>query len=159
VIRLIVVTVLLHGVPVAAAHPAYLNADDVVVAPLVPVVSDIADAIDVDRGAIRIRRGPRGIALLVGRDAYQSQGTVYVPLARVVRALGGSVSYDSVRKVAAIDMPEPQVVSTPTPFDAGVPNAPPTSVFTAQPTVTARPTPSGIPRPRRTPIPVTPSGP
>lgn len=151
-------TVLLHGVPVAAAHPAYLNADDVVLAPLVPVVSDVAETIDVDGSAIRIRRGPLGIVLLIGRDAYRSQGTVYVPLARVVRALGGSVSYDPVRKVAAVDMPEPQVVSTPTPFDAGAPTTSPTAVFTAQPTVTPRPTPSGIPRPRRTPIPVTPSG-
>lgn len=157
-IGLIVVTVLLQGVPLVAAHPAYLNSEDVVVAPLVPIVRDVARTIDVEGDAIRIRRGLRSVTLVIGRDARESGGILYVPLARVVRALGGSVSYDPVRRVLAIEMPQSAVLSTPTPFDALAPTVQPTAVFTPAPSFTPKPTPSGIPRPRRTPIPVTPSG-
>lgn len=157
-IALIVVTVLLRGVPIATSQPAYLSGN-VVLAPLDPVIDRIAQSVESGSQAIVIRRGDRAVRVTLGKDSFERDGTVYVPLRLVVDGLGGSVRYDALRRTATIDMPQPGVLSTPTPFDRTVPTVAPTAVFTAQPTVTPRPTPSGIPRPRRTPIPAAPSHP
>jgi hypothetical protein len=160
VIAIIVVTVVFHGLPIAASHQAYVR-DGAVFAPLNPVVTAIARSVSVDgRGDILVRRGDRVARLHIGRDGFQlDDGTVYVRLARVVRDLGGSVSYDPVRRVVAIVMPGRRALSTPTPYVGRAPSVAPTAVFTPQPAVTARPASSGTPRPRRTPVPVLPSYP
>ncbi|MGH7660127.1 MAG: hypothetical protein ACRENA_04320 [Vulcanimicrobiaceae bacterium] len=158
-IAIIVVTVVLHGLPIAALQPAYVK-DGAVFAPLQPVVSEIARSTSVDGRDITVRRGDRVVRLRIGRDAYElDDGTIYVRLAHVVQGLGGSVNYDPVRRVAAIVMPATETVSTPGPYERTAPTVAPTAVFTPQPTVTPRPTPSGTPRPRRTPLPVVPSYP
>ena len=159
-IALIVVTVVFAGMPIASSEPAFLQRETVL-APLVPVISRIAQLVDVGAdGTVFIERGERSVRLHLGGNAFvEPDGSVYVPLAEVVRGLGGSVRYDAVRRVAAIDMPASTVLATPTPFDQSVPTVAPTAVFTPQPRATPRPTPSGIPRPRRTPVPVVPSYP
>lgn len=159
-ISIIVVTVVFHGLPIAALHPAYVK-DGTVFAPLQPIVEKIARSTSVDAGGdVTVTRGNRTARLRIGRGAYElNDGTVYVPLARVVRVLGGSVDYDPVRRVAAILMPEAGALSTPSPYDRAAPTVAPTAVFTPQPTVAPRATPSGTARPRRTPVPVVPSYP
>jgi len=89
----------------------------------------------------------------------EPDGTIYVRLGTVVRDLGGSASFDAVRKVVTIEMPAPSPVTTATPFNPANPSVAPTMVFTPQPVPMPRPTPSGIPQPRRTPVPVVPSYP
>lgn len=161
-IAFIVVTVVLGGVPIPASQPAWLSADGIVFAPLDPFVRRIARSIEIDAqdGDIAIDRWGRKIVIHVGKDAIvEPDGTIYVRLARVVRGLGGSISFDAVRKVVEIEMPGPQPVSTPTPFNSLNPTVTPTTIFTPQPTVTPRPTISGVPRPRRTPVPAVPSFP
>lgn len=159
-IAIIVVTVVFQGLPIAALHPAYLRGGTVF-APLQPVVTMVARSTSVDdRGDVVVTRGERTARLHIGRDAYElDDGTIYVPLARVVRDLGGSVDYDPVRRVVAIVMPQMGALSTPVPYDRTAPTVVPTAVFTAQPTVAPRPTVNGTPRPRRTPVPVVPSYP
>lgn len=159
-IAIIVVTIVFQGFPVAALQPAYVK-DGAVFAPLQSVATAIAQSASVDdRGNVVVTRGDRTARLRIGRDAYElADGTTYVRLARVVQPLGGSVTYDPVRRVAAIVMPPPAALSTPVPYVQTAPTVAPTAVFTAQPTVTPRPTPSGTPRPRRTPVPVVPSYP
>lgn len=159
-IAIIVVTVVFQGLPIAALHPAYLR-EGTVFAPLQPVVTTVARSTSVDaRGDVVVTRGERTARLHIGRDAYElDDGTIYVPLARIVRDLGGSVDYDPVRRVVAIVMPQTGALSTPAPYDRTAPTVAPTAVFTVQPTVAPRAMPSGTPRPRRTPVPVVPSYP
>jgi len=160
VIGLVVVTVLLCGVPVPASRPARVQAA-VVVVPIDPFVLRIAREVTIDPpgGWAVIRRGAREVRVRLAAGAGGDGETAYVPLATVVRGLGGSIVFDAVRKVAAIEMPGPGPIVTPTPYDPSNPTVPPRSIFTPEPTVTPRPTLSGIPQPRRTPLEVVPSFP
>ena len=160
-IALLVVTVLLGGAPISATRPARI-VDGYVVVPLDPFVQRVAQFVQVDRdaGKIVVERDARSLVLHVGPEAIASaDGTVYVRLAPVVRGLGGTVTFDAVRKVAAIEMPQMRPLVTPTPFDPTNPSVAPRRIFTPEPTVTPRPTLSGIPQPRRTPVPAVPSFP
>jgi hypothetical protein len=162
VIAFIVVTVVLAGVPIPASHPAWVSGDGFVFAPLDPIVSSLAQRVELDAqdGAITLERDGRRIVVRPSEDAVrESDGTVYVRLGTVVRELGGSIGFDAVRKVVTIEMPDPLPVTTATPFNPANPSVAPTTVFTPQPRTTPRPTPSGIPQPRRTPVPVIPSYP
>ena len=160
-VGLVLVTVLLGGEPVAASRPARII-DNFVVVPLDPFIRRIAQSIEVDpaQGTIVVERQTNSIVLRLMRDAVRMpEGTIYVRLAQVVRGLGGSVTFDGVRKVAAVEMPQAPPIVTPTPFDPSNPSVTPRRVFTPEPTVTPRPTLTGIPQPRRTPVPVVPSFP
>ena len=155
------VTVLLDGVPIAASRPARVIAGAVTV-PLDPFVRRVAQLVRVDRSArsVFVQRDGNSVVLRFGDDAtLEADGTIYVRLAPVVRGLGGTVTFDAQRKVAAVAMPQPLPVVTPTPFDPALPTVEPRRIFTAEPTVTPRPTLSGIPQPRRTPVPAIPSYP
>lgn len=161
VIALLVVTVLLGGAPVSASRPARI-VDGYVMVPLDPFVRRVAQLVRIDReaGTVVVERDARSLVLRLGPEAIATDdGTVYVRLAPVVRGLGGTVTFDAVRKVAAIEMPEARPLVTPTPFDPNDPSVAPRRIFTPEPTVTPRPTTSGIPQPRRTPVPVSPSYP
>ena len=156
-----VVTVLLGGLPVPASRPARII-DGFVVVPIDPFIRRLARIVRINAsdGTIVMERNGAVVERRLGRDAISTpDGTIYVRLAPVVRGLGGSVVFDAVRKVAAVEMPEPGTVVTPTPFDPLNPTVPPRRIFTPEPTVTPRPTLSGIPQPRRTPVPVVPSFP
>lgn len=156
-----VVTVLVGGLPVPASRPARII-DGFVVVPLDPFVRRLAQTVRIDtgQGTIVMQRNNAVVERRLGKDAFTvPDGTIYVRLAPVVRGLGGSVSFDAVRKVAAVEMPEPGPVVTPTPFDPLNPTVPPRRIFTPEPSVTPRPTLSGIPQPRRTPVSAVPSFP
>lgn len=159
---IVTVTVVLAGTLLPASRPAWVDSRGFVFAPLDPIVTRLAQAVQVDRRQddIVIQRGDRTVVLRIGADTIaQPDGTVYVRLGPVVRALGGSVTFDASRKVVTIEMPQAEPVATPTPFQPSNPTVAPTTVFTPQPTVTPRPTPSGVPQPRRTPVPAVPSYP
>ncbi|MBV8150369.1 MAG: hypothetical protein JOY59_02335 [Candidatus Eremiobacteraeota bacterium] len=158
-----IVTVLLNGVPLPASRPAVIQAGTVMV-PVDPFIRRIAREVTVDpsTGTLLVRRDDRNVRVHVGAAASEDLDAVYVPLAGVVRGLGGSLSFDTVRKVAAVEMPGPGLVVTPTPYDSSsAPSIAPIqrSSPTPQPTPTPRPTLSGIPQPRRTPVPEVPSNP
>lgn len=157
-----VVTVLLGGVPIPTSRPAWLDARGFVFTPLDPIVVRLAQVVEIDReeGHVTLRRDDKSVVVRFGPDAIaEPDGTIYVRLGPVVRGLGGTATFDAVRKVVTIEMPQAQAVSTPTPFQPANPTVAPTTIFTPQPTVTPRPTPSGAPQPRRTPVPVVPSYP
>jgi hypothetical protein len=140
--------------------------------PLAPIVAHIADRVTLDGNTITLVRGPRVCVFAVGSPTYRCDGApqassvvpfardgiVYLPLGPVVRAFGGTVTYDAQRGTVAVALPRSNALLTPPPFDASAPQVAPTRVFTPQP---APPTPqvpiSGDPRPRRTAIPATPS--
>ena len=160
-IGLMVVTVLLGGIPILASRPARV-VDGFVVVPLDPFVRCVAQLVQVDReeGTIVVARDATSVVVRLRDDATDTpDGTIYVRLAPIVRGLGGTVTFDAVRKVAAVEMPQPRPVTSPTPFDPSNPTVTPRRVFTPEPTVTPRPTTSGVPQPRRTPVSVVPSFP
>lgn len=161
-IAFIVVTVVLAGISLPSSQPAWIGPDGFVYAPLDPIVRAVAQSVQVDPRDLAItleRNGRRAMVRSPGGVIAEADGTIYVRLGTVVRGLGGSVSFDRVRKVVTIQMPGPSPVETPTPFNPANPSVAPTMIFTPQPVTTPRPTPSGIPQPRRTPIPVIPSYP
>jgi hypothetical protein len=152
------VTIVVNGALVIGSTPAVLRGG-VVMAPLDPYVRTLATAISPAsdphivvqraRRSLRLRLGSReiesGSALeLVPIAPFLRDGTLYVPLAVVARALGGTVAYDGRGHTLAIAFPETPLATLPT----GLPTFAPT------PTPAPVPTISGIPKPRRTPIPV-----
>jgi hypothetical protein len=168
---LLAIVVLVNGAFVPSSPPARRLFGHVM-APLAPIVARIAQQVSVDGGTVIVARGGLTCAFRVGSPAYQCNGTirdagvtpfargdvVFLPLAAVGRAFGGSVTYDARRDIVSVNVPSLTTVTTPAPFDALAPRVEPTRVFTPQP---AAPTPqaveSGEPRPRRTAIPATPS--
>jgi hypothetical protein len=165
------IIVLLNGVFVPSAPPPR-RVFGAVMVPLAPIVARIADRVTLDGDTITLVRGTRVCAFTVGSPAYRCDGVrqasgvvpfardgiVYLPLGAVVRAFGGTVTFDARSGTVAVTLPRSNALLTPPPFDANAPQATPTRVFTPQP---APPTPqvpiSGDPRPRRTAIPATPS--
>jgi hypothetical protein len=143
-----------------------------IVAPLAPVMTRIADRVTLDGDAIELVRGAHACAFRIGVPAFRCDarirlaavtpfardGIAYVPLADVVRAFGGTATYDAPSGTVALTLAPSTAVDTPAPFDPAAPQAVPTRLFTPQP---APPTPqaieSGEPRPRRTAIPAIPS--
>lgn len=167
----VAVIVILNGAVVASAPPAQLLFGHVM-APLAPVVTRFADRAALDGDTITVVRGATTCTLRIGFDVvvcngvtrtlpvmpFGRDGVAFVPLAELVRAFGGTVTYDARARIAALDVRPPTDVNTPAPFDPNVPQAPPTTIFTpAPPPATPRPVDSGSPQPRRTAIPVDPS--
>lgn len=151
------VTVALDGRPIPAYHEAFLRSGHTY-APLRPFVTSAADRLWYERGDLVIQRGNRIVRVPIPPRAPGTLDRTYVPLARVLRALGACVEYASRRVDVRFTR---SAVRTPAPFDASRPGVAPRAVFTPEPIETPRPRWSGTPLPRRTPLPVvepTPAG-
>ena len=90
---------------------------------------------------------------------FSRAGVVFVPLADVVRAFGGTIAEDTKTKRTLVSTNESASIATMTPFDPHARQVSPRAIFTPEPVVTPRPEVSGSPAPRRTPIPIVPSRP
>lgn len=144
----LLLTVLMNGAPVVTTHPVRIVAGRTMV-PLVPVIVSIANVVVVSpNGIVDIERGRHHLRLAV-RGA--SGELTYVPLAPIVRALGGSIRYDAAGRTVDISF-TPEPLQTAEPYDMLAPRVAPTAVFTPF----ARPAPvprfAGTPHPRRTPV-------
>lgn len=166
----IAILVLLNGLPVASVPPAVIVGGHVA-APL-PIVSAFSErATELPDGSIAIvARGQHcrfhidatafGCGGRTARAAFApfvTAGVVFVPLADVVRAFGGTAAFDGRAKTIGVTFPPVARIATPAPFDLLAPQVVPTRVFTPQPPPpTPLPVVTGSPRPRRTAIPVNP---
>jgi hypothetical protein len=168
---LLAIVVLLNGAFVPSSPPVY-RARGHIMAPLAPVVTQVADHVSTDERTVTLVRGDRTCSFTLGLLPYRCNatirladaapvvrdGVVFVPLATVVRAFGGSATYDARHRSVSLALPEERSVITPAPFDPDAPQAAPTQIFTPQPApATPQAVMSGDPRPRRTAIPATPS--
>ena len=90
---------------------------------------------------------------------FARKGEVYVPLADLVRAFGGTIEWHPRERAIVVTADAGTGIATMPPFDPSAPQVVPHTVFTPEPVVTPRPVVSGSPHPRRTPIPVVPSRP
>jgi hypothetical protein len=141
-------------------------------APLGPVITRLVERVTRAGDAIELARGARVCVFRLGVPSFRCDATIrlgdaspverdgalYLPLATVVRAFGGTVTFDAVHRTADVELAASTDLATPAPFDPHAPQAAPTDVFTPQPVpATPRPFESGDPRPRRTAIPATPS--
>lgn len=145
-------TILIDGSPIVTSHPARIVAGTTM-APLIPVISRIADAVTLVHGhTILIERARRRVSIRLASDAPCAE-CVYVPLAAVVRALGGNISYDARAKSVALSF-SPGVLRTPEPYDMfALPHPGATTLaWPSPPSPTPRPVVAGIPQPRRTPV-------
>ncbi len=159
------VTVVVDGRRIDATDGAYLDGATVV-GPLVPFVREVSSSVD-RAGAKRftIVRGARRIEVAVGspdaRDdgrverlpvaPFERDGTTFMPLGAIARALGASVAYDPRARTMTVTL-VPVPVATMTPFAGYVPPPPPLPTFAPKATPVPQATITGIPRPRRTPI-------
>ena len=165
------VIVLLNGAFVPSSPPVR-SFGGRLMAPLGPVLSRLVDRVSRDGDAFVLVRGARPCTFRIGVPAFRCDAmirlgdaapvarddAVYVPLATVVRAFGGTAAFDAARDTVAIALPASSDLASPAPFDPEAPQAAPTAVFTPQPApATPRAMESGDPRPRRTAIPATPS--
>ncbi|MFN2460460.1 MAG: hypothetical protein ABR591_07215 [Candidatus Velthaea sp.] len=154
----VVVTIVVNGAIVPSFAPARI-VEGRVVGPVAPVVARLASraAYFPADGTVLIERASRRILVPV---SFIADDAPYVPLARVVRALGGTAVFDARTKTLSIVLTDDGEVATPAPFDPHAPQVTPTSLFTPEP---PRPTPrvieTGRPVPRRTAIPAIPSQP
>jgi hypothetical protein len=143
-----------------------------VMAPLAPIITRFTERAVLDGDTITLVRDGQTCVLRIGSDAFACNGVAhvlpvapfgrngvtFVPLAEVVRALGGAAAYDARTHTAALDVPPATVLATPTPFDPAAPQVAPTVIFTPSPAPATPPPPvAGSPQPRRTAIPVIPS--
>lgn len=145
-------TILIDGTPVATTHPAQIVAGRAM-APLVPVVTRIAERISLRGRTIVIERSGRSVALALGAGAPCPECAVYVPLAAVVRGLGGDVRFDARAQTVTLSF-APTPVRTPEPYDMlalPVPGA--TSLpWPTAPSSAGAPQAVVDPHPRRTPV-------
>lgn len=145
--------VVLNGSIVHSYAPAYVLRGHVV-APLEPYVTAVAASIGYSGSQLIVTRGDRFAQLPIPAGTAPAQWVqTYVEIAPLMRSLGVRVAYDPQMRRLEIDTGS-AVVATPTPFNAAVPSAPPSAVFTPAPVPTPRPQVSGKPAPRRTPLPV-----
>ncbi len=146
-------TLVVDGAVVPSYTRAYVDGGRVF-APIDPFLTAVVDHIGYDRTAMIVTRGDRFAQIPLARPPSPGElRTTYVAVAPILRTLGETVHYDPVRRELDIETPE-RTVALPTPFNAAVPRAEPTAVFTPTPAVTPRPVFSGPPLPRRTPVPV-----
>lgn len=147
-----ILTILIDGTPVATSHAARIVAGRVM-APLVPVVTRIANTISVHGGTIVIERSGRSVAVALRNGPLCAECVVYVPLAAVVRGLGGSVRFDARAQTLALSF-APGALRTPEPYDMlALPHPAATSLaWPTAPSSTPAPLVAGVPHPRRTPV-------
>ena len=165
------IVVVLNGVLIPAVPPAQLVAGRVM-APVSGIVTRMADHVAVDAaGGILIEaHGHRcslqiGVAVAAcdGRTTplafapYSEDGTAFVPLGDLARALGGELVFDPASGTADVQLDVQHRLETPPP--SGAPEGGPNPALTPGPRPTAPPTPEPgpSPRPRRTPLPALPS--
>ena len=168
---LLAMVVLLNGSFVPSSPPVRRLFGEVM-APLSPVITRIADRVTLRGDDVVLSRSAQTCTFRIGSPAFRCgdalaaaevapfarDGIVFLPLAAVVRAFGGDVTFDSARATVAITMPARSSVATPAPFDATLPQVAPTQVFTPQPAApTPQATATGDPYPRRTALPAIPS--
>jgi copper amine oxidase-like protein len=160
------VAIVVDGSEIVASQPALVRGG-VVVAPLRPYLSGIADRIAVDpaAGTITFERADASVTVTLGdRRArvgagivtlpiapYLRDGGPIIPLAAIARGLGLTVEFDARTHVVTMASPAVAPVSTMTPF-VPVPGASPFPTPRAEPSATPRPVVIGVPRPRRTPV-------
>jgi hypothetical protein len=144
-------TILIDGSPVQSSFPARIVAGRAM-APLDPIVTRIADLVSLtERGTIEIERGRYHVSLAMPPGAQCMDCVYYVPLATIVRALGGTVRFDAQAKCLEISFAPPEV-RTPQPYDILAPPVPPSTVLSGPPTPSPSPIAEGTPHPRRTPV-------
>jgi hypothetical protein len=160
------VTVLIDGVLVDGSVAARMR-DGVVVAPLAPYLTTIAERIESDPGGERFvfARGARSISVALGSRVARAGASVeelpvapflhgeetFVPLAMVARALGGDVAFDTATKTLSVGF-EPEPLATLAPAGPWTPGPGPYETFAPMATPAPAPRSTGIPRPRRTPL-------
>ncbi len=158
------VTVVVNGAIVSSTLPAFIFGGHVV-APLVPIVVRLVSrarvisraAYDPSTASVAIDDGAIHVVVPV---AFVAEGQPYVELGAIVRAVGGSLSFDGPSKTLAIALAPGFAIVTPRPYDPSAPQVAPTTIFTpSPPPPTPRSVETGLPRPRRTAIPVHPSEP
>ena len=145
-------TILIDGSPIVSSQPARIVAGRTM-APLVPVITRIADVIRLRQDRLLvIERGRYSVTLALARDPRCSE-CVFVPLAAVVRALGGDVRYDAHGKSVALSF-IPSTLRTPEPYDMLALPRPGTTAlpWPSPPSSTPRPAFVTVPSPRRTPF-------
>jgi len=165
------VLILLNGAVVASVPPARVLFGHVMV-PVTAGATRWTDRTAVDGNTITIERGGRRCVLHVGIDAldcdgherpagvapFGRAGVAFVPLAEVVRALGGRAAYDARTRTLALDFPPSGALATAAPFDPSAPAVTPSPTVAPGPTaVPPGPVTLGSPLPRRTAIPAVPS--
>jgi hypothetical protein len=164
------IVVLVNGILVPAVTPALLVSGNVMV-PVVPIVTSIAERVAVDpSGDILIEarghrcefRIGRAVAACDGRNTplafapFVEDGTTFVPLGGIARALGGEASFDRTSGTAELRLDPQHRLATPPP--SGAPPGGPSPALTPGPRpAPPPPEPVTSPRPRRTPLPALPS--
>jgi len=149
------VAVVVDGRPLFAYQRATLLAGRVYV-PVAPLLTRLADSVSVQNGTLVFRRGPHRVRIVARPAVPGDFDGVYVPAARILRALGVLVRYEpKPRRLVIATMPR-TVVETPTPFSPALPTIAPAAVFTPLPAPTPRPVWTGSPLPRRTALPMPP---
>jgi hypothetical protein len=152
VILAALLTILIDGSPIPSSQPARIVAGRTM-APLVPVVTRIADVIRMGRDRMLvIERGTRSVTLAMAQDARCAE-CVFVPLAVVVRGLGGELRYDPRAKSIELSF-APAPLRTPEPYDMFALPRPGTTAlpWPSAPNATPRPVVDMVPEPRRTPV-------
>ncbi len=173
-IAVLAAAIILNGSTYISRVPPLLDDGSVAVA-VTPALTRIVPSIssDPDTGRIVFANSQHHAEMQIGgRTArvdgrevslafapFSRAGEVFVPLADVVRAFGGSIAEDATTKRILVSTNESLPIATMAPFDPRTRQVTPQVIFTPQPKVTPRPEVSGSPTPRRTPIPVIPSRP
>ena len=151
-------TVIINGTPMHAYQSARIEHGRIV-APVLPFITQVADAIGFEGDIMVIRRGSFLARIRTGRLSMDHLQRTFIALVPIYRALGERCTYDRATGSLRVNDMQVQPVRTMEPFDPSAVQVRPTTVFTPEPVITPRPVFWGRPRPRRTPIPVTPSRP
>ncbi len=148
------VTVVLNGYPVRGYTNAF-EIDGRIFAPVRPYVTLVADRVWYSGNRVAIERGGRVVYVRVDARGPDALDRAFVPLRRIIQALGAEIRYDGATRIAAIRAFGPSQVIAPASFDPALPQVSPSVVFTPLPLETARPDYVGPALPRRTPLPYT----
>lgn len=148
-----VLTVMLNGKPLRSYIPVYVR-EGRIIAPLDPYVTSVVASIEQSGRVLLVRRADRFAQVSMPALPHPAAfPATLVELGPLLRTIGIRISYDKPRHTVYIETP-PTPLTTPTPFNAAVPSAPPRVVFTPSPQPTTRPVVTGTPLPRRTPLPL-----
>ncbi len=151
-------TVILNGTPMHSYEQPRVEKGHIV-APVVPYLTQIATRIKFENDIMVVQRGRFVARIRTGAVSMERLERMFVTIAPIYRALGEHCSYEAASRTLWITSLEVEPIGTMEPFNAKVPRALPTKLFTPEPVITSRPIFKGSPRPRRTPIPVIPSRP